>query len=159
MRTLYVFAIVFGVFDSVYAGLQIADLTHSFDNTTLYWPTAMGDRFRFYKKIIQGSGPTYYAMYMFCAAEHGGTHLDAPIHFAEGKRTVGQIPPSDLIGNVSVINVKQQASINHDYLIGERDFDEYEKAHGRIQERSIILLNSGEFVSSMSMYLYQWNLD
>ena len=144
MRSLYLIAAVFIVFDSVYAGLQMADLTHPFDNTTLYWPTVMGDRFRFYKRISAGSGPTFYSMNMFCSAEHGGTHLDAPIHFSEGKRTVGQIPLSDLIGSVSVINVKQQASRNPDYLIGERDFDEYEKANGRIQDRSIILLNSGE---------------
>ena len=144
MRSLYLIAAVFIVFGGVYAGLQMADLTHPFDNTTLYWPTIMDDRFRFYKRISAGSGPTFYSMNMFCGAEHGGTHLDAPIHYSEGKRTVGQIPLSDLIGSLSVINVRQQASRNPDYLIGERDFDEYEKANGRIQDRSIILLNSGE---------------
>jgi len=128
---------------SGYSALQVADLTHSFDNTTLYWPTAMADRFRFYKKIVHGKGPTFYSMNMFCAAEHGGTHLDAPIHFAEGKKTVGQIHITDLIGNLSVIDVKQKSSTNPDYLIGEPDFIEYEKRNGKINDGSIILLNSG----------------
>lgn len=86
------------------AALKVADLTHFFDDTTLYWPAALADRFRYYKKIETGSGTgvgsTYYTANSFCAAEHGGTHLDAPIHFAENRKTVGQIPLSQLIGKV-----------------------------------------------------------
>ena len=83
---------VLGLFcTNVCTALHIADLSHSFDNSTLYWPTFVGGHFHFYKKIFNGSGPTYYAMNVFCTAEHGGTHIDAPIHFAEGKKTVGQI--------------------------------------------------------------------
>jgi len=43
-------------------------------------------------------GPTeagyFYASNDFCAPEHGGTHLDAPIHFAEGKSTADAVPIS-----------------------------------------------------------------
>ena len=149
MATLNVVLLLFLV-GSGHSALKVADLSHSFDNTTLYWPTAMADRFRFYKKIVHGSGPTFYSMNMFCAAEHGGTHLDAPIHFAEGKKTVGQIHITDLIGNVSIIDVKQKSSTNPDYLIGELDFAEYEKRNGKINDESIILLNSGELLRFVS---------
>ena len=133
------------------AKLQILDLSYAFDNTTWYWPSMMNERFRFTSKTKVGSGPTFYSANTFCAAEHGGTHLDAPIHFAEGKQTVGQIPLTQLIGNVAVIDVEQKASSNRDLQIGEADFIAYEKKHGRIADQSIILLNSGKFEAIFSM--------
>ena len=142
-RPIFVMAF-FATFSCSYAALKIEDLSYTYDNSTLYWPTVRADRFHFYKKIVSGSGPTYYSMNMFCTAEHGGTHLDAPIHFAEGKRTVEQIPLSHLIGNVVVIDASKSSSANRDYLIGESDFLAYEKAHGRIPDQSIILLKSGK---------------
>jgi kynurenine formamidase len=39
--------------------------------------------------------------------EHGGTHLDAPIHFATGKWTVDELPLSSLTGNAVVIDVSE----------------------------------------------------
>ena len=128
------------------AKLQILDLSYAFDNTTWYWPSMMNERFRFTSQTKVGSGPTFYSDNTFCAAEHGGTHMDAPIHFAEGRHTVGQIPLTQLIGNVAVIDVQQKALSNRDLLIGEADFIAHEKKHGRIADQSIILLNSGESV-------------
>ncbi len=40
----------------------------------------------------------YYAANDFFSSEHGGTHVDAPIHFAQGRQTVDQIPLERLIG-------------------------------------------------------------
>ena len=70
------------------AGLQfpegrLIDLTHPFSPETIYWPTAKPFTF---EKVSAGVTPGgyYYAANNFSAAEHGGTHLDAPIHFAAG---------------------------------------------------------------------------
>jgi kynurenine formamidase len=69
---------------------EIVDLTYSFGQSTLYWPTAEP----FVLEVVS-EGETewgWYAAKSFCAAEHGGTHLYAPIHFAVGGRTSAEIP-------------------------------------------------------------------
>src|SRR6058998_748075 len=67
------------------------DLTYPFDSTTIYWPTAKPFRLEVVSAQRTPAG-YYYAANNFAAAEHGGTHLDAPVHFAEGKRSTDQIP-------------------------------------------------------------------
>src|SRR5262249_39094118 len=75
--------------DALFAG-KLIDLTHSFDAATIYWPTEQGFRFERGNNGVTPKG-YYYAANRFATAEHGGTHLDAPIHFAAGQRTTDQI--------------------------------------------------------------------
>ncbi|MFL6194239.1 MAG: cyclase family protein [Thermoanaerobaculia bacterium] len=86
-------------------GFRAVDLTYGFDEETIYWPTSPTtfklDKLAFGKT----EGGYFYSSYSFCAPEHGGTHLDAPIHFAEGKRTAGQIPVEQLMAPAVVIDV------------------------------------------------------
>ncbi|MDA0328652.1 MAG: cyclase family protein [Gemmatimonadetes bacterium] len=67
------------VFDGT-AGRWI-DLTYSFGESTVYWPTDTAG----FELTELASGVTpggwFYASNAFASAEHGGTHLDAPIHF------------------------------------------------------------------------------
>ena len=63
----------------------------------------------------------FYASNAFCAPEHGGTHLDAPVHFAEGKQTAEQVPLENLTGNAIVIDVSDKALRNRDYLVSISD--------------------------------------
>src|SRR5262245_21361504 len=67
------------------------DLSHEFSAQTLYWPTEDGFRF---EVLSAGRTPAgyYYASDAFAAASHGGTHIDAPLHFAQGRHSVEQIP-------------------------------------------------------------------
>jgi len=85
------------------------DLTYAFDSTTIYWPTATP-----FRRTVVSAGRTpagfYYAANDFSAAEHGGTHIDAPIHFAEGKLTVDRIPLEQFIGPAVVVDVSQRAA-------------------------------------------------
>ena len=66
------------------------DLTHAFDAATIYWPTEKGFQFQPGKNGPNPKG-YYYAANRFATAEHGGTHLDAPRHFAEGRHTADEI--------------------------------------------------------------------
>src|SRR2546427_7743561 len=82
--------------DRLVAGKWV-DLTYDFDSTTIYWPTAQP----FHLTVVSAqrtTGGYYYAANNFAAAEHGGTHLDPPVHFAEGKRTTEQVPLTQLMG-------------------------------------------------------------
>ena len=134
------------------AAQRLADLTHTFNSESLYWPTITADRFRFYKTVTSRNGSVYNKMNMFCAAEHGGTHMDAPNHFALGKKSVDQVQLSQLVGHMAVIDVKEKSRLNHDYLVGESDFLAYEKKNGRIPNNTIIILNSGETRIPSSFY-------
>ncbi len=118
------------------------DLTYAFDETTVYWPTA--ETFRL-DTVFEGTTDSgfYYSAYQYCAAEHGGTHLDAPVHFAEGKRTMDQIPLEQLIGDAVVVDVSVQAAANPDYLVTTEDFLAWERANGPLPNGVILLLRTG----------------
>ena len=120
---------------------EIVDLTHAFDESTLYWPTA--DPFAL-EVVAEGHTPSgWYAANAFCAAEHGGTHLDSPVHFAKGRYTVDQIPLQQLMGAAVVIDVTKQCAANADYLVSVADFQEWEKRNGKIEPGTIVFLRTG----------------
>ena len=117
------------------------DLTHPFSESTVYWPTdTLGFRL---EELSYGhtEGGWFYASYRYSAAEHGGTHLDAPIHFAEGGDTSAEIPLDRLIGPAAVIDVSGRA--NPDYLVSIEDITIWEAEHGQIPEGAILLLRTG----------------
>jgi kynurenine formamidase len=119
------------------------DLTYSFDSTTLYWPNNV-KKFEHYTDA-EGKTPLgfYYSSYSICTPEHGGTHLDAPIHFAENKLTVDALPISSLTGNAVVIDVSENALANRDYLIQVADIEKWEKKNGVIPANTIVLFKTG----------------
>ena len=122
--------------------MMIVDLTYAFDESTIYWPTAEGFKLDVVSKGYTDKG-FYYSANSFCAAEHGGTHLDAPIHFYENRYSVDEIPLENLIGNAVVIDVSEQCLKDRDYLIGSEDFTKWESENGKIPERTIVLLKTG----------------
>jgi kynurenine formamidase len=121
---------------------KIIDLTHPFNAQTIYWPTEDGFKF---EKGPDGFTPQgyYYAANRFCAPEHGGTHIDAPKHFAISSNTVDQIPLEQLMGNGIVIDVTKQSEANRDYLVSVDDFTGWEKQHGQIPNGAIVFLRTG----------------
>ena len=118
------------------------DLTHDFSSETIYWPTAQAFKSETVWEGLTDKG-FFYLTKNYSASEHGGTHIDAPIHFAEGKETVDEIPLSKLIGVAVVVDVSKKASENPDYQIGIEDFRQWEDENGRIPDDSIVLLNTG----------------
>lgn len=121
---------------------EIIDLTYAYDSNTIYWPTEEGFILNQAAEGYTEKG-YYYTANSFCAAEHGGTHLDAPIHFAEGHQTVDAIPLENLIGAGIVIDVSDSAANNPDYQVAISDFEQWETEHGQIPEGTIILLRTG----------------
>lgn len=121
---------------------HIVDLTYPFDATTVYWPTAQGFKLETDFEGVTDKG-YFYSAYRYSAAEHGGTHLDAPVHFAKGKNSVDQIPLEQLVGPALVIDVTRQCAGNADYLVTVSDIENFEKQNGRIGSGSIVLLKTG----------------
>jgi len=122
---------------------EIIDLTHSFSEETIYWVTAKEFEMEEVAKGMTDKG-FYYAANNFTTAEHGGTHIDAPIHFSETGQTVDEIPLSNLIGNAIKIDVSENAISNPDYLISIEDFTNWEKEeNSKIPDGAIVLLETG----------------
>jgi kynurenine formamidase len=121
----------------------LVDLSHPYDSQTIFWPT-VSEGFRL-DKVADGMTPAgyYYAANNFCAAEHGGTHLDAPVHFAAGRQAVDQIPLDRLIGAAVVIDVTEPAASDADYQVTVADLERWEQAHGPIGPDAIVLLRTG----------------
>jgi len=121
---------------------QLLDLTYSFDDHTIYWPTADG-----FKWTKDKWGPTpsgyFYASASYAASEHGGTHLDSPLHFAEGHPGTDDIPLRRLIAPAVVLDVTAACEKDPDYLVSAGDITRWESAHGRIPEGTIALIRSG----------------
>lgn len=117
------------------------DLTHDFSDETLYWVTA--EPFK-HTSVAEGMTENgyYYSAYNYSGAEHGGTHIDSPIHFAAGKKTVDQLEPRDLIAQGVKIDVSAKAS-DHDYQISADDIKAWEAANGKLPEWCIILFQTG----------------
>ncbi len=118
------------------------DLTHDMAEDSPFWPTAEGFRHEvaFYGKA---PGGWFYSNYNITMSEHGGTHLDAPIHFAEGKQTADQVPLDRLIGPAAVIDVSAASTANRDYRFTVADLQRWEKVHGRLPDGVILLFNTG----------------
>ncbi|HVW38571.1 MAG TPA: cyclase family protein [Pirellulales bacterium] len=121
---------------------RVIDLTHPFDEQTIYWPTEKGFVL---EKGQYGLTPKgyFYSANRFAAAEHGGTHLDAPIHFFKDRRTVDEIPLKQLVGEGAVIDVREKCATDPDYQIGVDDLHRWETQHRRQLAEMIVLLNTG----------------
>lgn len=122
---------------------QWIDLSYAFDSTTLYWPNNAEPFIHRTDAEGVNSRGWYYSSYTLCTPEHGGTHLDAPSHFSEGKLTVDQLPLSSLTGYAVVIDVTSKTLANRDYRIQVTDISDWEGKNGRIADHSIILFRTG----------------
>jgi kynurenine formamidase len=122
---------------------RIVDLTHPYNAKTVYWPTSP-TRFAL-ERLAFGDTPGgyFYAANSLCTPEHGGTHLDAPVHFSARGRTVEQIPLEQLMGPAVVIDISERAARDRDYRLSPDDVRAFEQGHGRIAPRSIVLLRTG----------------
>lgn len=118
------------------------DLSHDYSEETLYWPTADG----FSKETVfegKTDGGFYYTAYNIRTTEHGGTHIDAPIHFAEGGQTVDEISLDRLIAQAVVIDIREASAADPDYQAMPNDISRWEEEHGPIPGGSTVLFNSG----------------
>ena len=121
---------------------RLVDLSYAFDANSVYWPTAEP-----FKLDTDFEGVTdkgyFYSAYRYSAEEHGGTHLDSPIHFAKGRHTVDEIPLDQLMGKAIVIDVSAACATNPDYQVSVADFQNWERRNGRIAAGTIVFLRTG----------------
>ena len=121
----------------------MVDLSHAYGPSTVFWPTSP-TKFEL-EKLAYGKteGGYFYAANSLRTPEHGGTHLDAPIHFAERGQTNELIPLEKLIAPAVVIDVSASAAKDRDYRATREDVLAFEQRHGKIARGTIVLLRTG----------------
>lgn len=121
---------------------DIVDLSHAYGDETLYWPTPPS---KFEKEELfagETDGGYFYSAYSISTPEHGGTHLDAPIHFAKNGLPNDEIPLRDLVGNAVIIDISEKAASDRNYLLTADDVLAFEEQHGVIRKGDIVLLRT-----------------
>src|SRR5262245_64633379 len=109
LSTLFTIAPAFAGIDES----KLVDLTYPFDEETVFWPT--NKPFTWEKAAWGRTANGYwYASGDFSMSEHGGTHMDAPLHFAEGRLAVDEIPLQKLIATAVVVDVRASVTENRD---------------------------------------------
>lgn len=124
------------------AGRPLVDLSHAYDEDTVFWPTEEGfvlER----ESAGLAEGGYWYAANRFRTAEHGGTHIDAPSHFAEGHRGLDEIPLEQLVGPAVLVDVSGACARDRDHQVSVDDLRAFESAHGRIPDGAIVLVRTG----------------
>ena len=121
---------------------SLVDLTYPFDDDTIYWPTEEG--------FVLERGPSgfspegyYNEAHRFRSAEHGGTHMDAPIHFRQGGQSLEQVPLERLLGPAVAIDVAAPCARDRDHRVSVADLQGWEARHGEIPRGAIVLLRTG----------------
>ena len=122
---------------------DLVDLSHPYNNDTLYWPTSPSRFERRQLAFGETDGGYFYSAFSICTPEHGGTHLDAPQHFAAAGLPTDAIPLENLIAPAVVIDVSKKAAADRNYRLSARDVRLFEDQHGRIKPGDIVLLRSG----------------
>ncbi len=125
-------------------GARLIDLTHTFDDKTPYWPGSPPEHFSLQREFCGDTPQGFFiCMSKLAAPEHGGTHVDAPLHFAKGHMGVDAIPLARLMAPAVVIDMRAQASADRDARLSAADVNAFEKREGPIAAGTIVLVRTG----------------
>ena len=127
--------------NDVYATLaskRFVDLTHTFGPATPHWK-GFGEETVTTLYTIQKDG---FKVQQFTHVGQWGTHIDPPAHFHEGLRTVDQIPPSEMLMPLVVLDVHDKVARNPDYILSLDDVRAWESRHGRIPQHAFVAMRT-----------------
>jgi kynurenine formamidase len=121
---------------------KLLDLTYPLDEQTVFWPTNKPFK---WEKAAWGKTTNgyWYASGDFSMSEHGGTHIDAPIHFGEGRLTVDEIPLQRLFALAVVIDVRAAVEQDRDYRLTVQDIEAWESRYGPVPPGAVVLMLTG----------------
>jgi kynurenine formamidase len=140
--------------EQLFAGeVEVLDLTHALSAGGSFWSSWNSNPFTHDTLAAHPDGSPSMAAYS--TPEHNGTHLDAPVHFAAGGRSVDQLTSDDLWGPAVVIDISNRAGANPDALLNVEDIEAWEVEHGPMPDRAIVLLNTGWATKWNDLEAYQ----
>ncbi|XP_047476766.1 isatin hydrolase-like [Penaeus chinensis] len=118
------------------------DLSHTLDNDTMHWPTAIPVSVEVVAKGETVKGYWYEANNI-CLAEHAGTHIDAPAHFFEGGWHVDEIPLALLMGPGVVLDIQEKTENNPLAELTVDDITRWTEANGPLPAGVVVFVLTG----------------
>lgn len=115
---------------------QIIDLTQPLSPEIPTWTGSCG----FYLEIKQDYDRTF-CVHQIKMHAGAGTHMDAPTHLFKDTASIGELSVEEFVLPACVINVSKKA--NATYEISVEDIENYEKNHGLIPPRSLVIGYTG----------------
>lgn len=122
---------------------NVVDLSHNFDNRTIYW-----DDSAYYKlnvTIYNDTSAGWFQEDVMEEAIHGGTHLDSPVHFYIGGWDATQIPLDRLLFlPMAIVDVREQVALNSEYLLSVDDILSWEERNGPLPSGCLFVTHTGQ---------------
>ena len=118
---------------------RVLDLSRAIHPAIPVWPGDPVVEFETTGRLDQEG----YYLRRFAMGEHTGTHLSAPSCFYVDGPPVDAYAPESLVVPAVVIDLRQKALGDPDYVCSRRDLLEWEDRHGRIPSGSVVLANTG----------------
>ena len=118
---------------------KVTDLTHELHEE---FPTFFGQQ-QFWREQKFNYKEHKFNLFELRVNEHTGTHLDAPLHFSEDGKSVAEIPVSDLVVPLAIIDIREKADANPDAQLTPDDIKAWISANGDLPEKACVALNSG----------------
>ena len=75
--------------------------------------------------------------------EHCGTHIDAPLHFSADGASVDEIPVSQLVAPLCVVDIAARAEGDADTMVTPDDLRAWIAANGDIPDNACVAMHSG----------------
>lgn len=119
-------------------GLWI-DLTHAFEPGIPHY-VAFPDERRDVVTTVETDG---FLVHRYCHVGQWGTHVDPPSHFIAGGRTLDEIPVTDMLLPLIVLDAREQVAANADYVVDLALIEDHERAFGQIPEGAFVAFASG----------------
>lgn len=123
---------------------KFVDLTHSFEPGIPHWPGFTDEKRTVLYGFEKGEGTlgTGFFAQEYCHVGQWGTHVDPPIHFSKGGRTVDQIPVSDMVMPLVVLDVHEKVAANADYVISVDDVKAWEAKYGPVPQGAFVAMRT-----------------
>lgn len=118
---------------------KVVDLSHEITTDIPLWP---GDPPVVFETVATLANDGYY-LRRFSIGEHSATHMNAPNSFHEGGIGIDGYPAKSLVHEAVVIDVRDKAAVNPDYVISIQDILDWEHRYGRIPRNSVVLFYTG----------------
>lgn len=118
---------------------KIIDLTYDLDEHTPVWPTVVP----FNRDLLEDYDHEGYRCFKFSQSEGVGTHMDSPMHFSRGGRSISDLPCQDLITQACIMDIRDKVKSNPDYTLLPSDISDWENKHGLIPKNSLVIAYTG----------------
>ncbi|MBQ9092041.1 MAG: cyclase family protein, partial [Anaerotignum sp.] len=87
--------------------------------------------------------PDGFFVHKYTLVSQYGTHIDAPCHFPQGRRSLDQIMPEEMVLPLCVIDITDKVNENVDYVFGVQDILDWEAKYGKIPEGAFVAMQTG----------------